>query len=135
MYSVYTQPTIHDHHVEQVKLEFQDLPYTEWISQRWTYNSEPYADWPTLPSDIDEIHQMVEGEMDGRGGLWLLTPSQLYFVRGLNGGPPTGVEVFNISKTMDLSVTPESYLAPMLAFSFFLITPDNITYIDCSKLE
>ena len=115
--------------------KFQDLPYTEWISQRWTYDHTPYADWPTLPSNIDQIQQVLEGEMVGSGGLWILTSSQLYFVRLLNGGLPAAVEMINISDSMELSITSKSYLAPVLANSFFLVTPSNITYVDCSKVE
>lgn len=126
---------MHDPHHDPVQLEFQDLPYTEWISQRWTYDHAPFADWPTLPSDVDQVRQVLEGETVGRGGLWLLTPSQLYFVRQLNGGIPTAVEFINISDSLELSITSESYLAPMLADSFFLVTPGNISCVDCSKAK
>jgi len=114
-------------------VEFRDLPYTEWISQRWTYPNASFSDWPSLPQQVDNIQQLAEGEMMGMGGLWLLTSSQLYFVRYLNGGSPDRVEFTPISGFLDLDITAESYLAPMMPSSFFLVTSGNITYVDCSR--
>ena len=112
---------------------FKDLPYTEWISQRWTYHNDSFADWPSLPPQVDRIQQLTEGEMMGKGGLWLLTSTQLYFVRHLNGGSPDRAEFTLISKFLELDITSESYLAPLMPSSFFLVTPGNITYVDCSR--
>ena len=101
------------------------------MSQRWTYSETPFSDWPSLPPEVDEIKQLVEGEMIGKGGMWLLTSSQLFFVRYLNGGSPDRVRFTNIGVDLDIDITPESYLAPKMSNSFFLVTPGNITYVDC----
>lgn len=130
------QPTIHDKPPSEPQpYFFQDLPYTEWISQRWTYQDAPFADWPTLPDEIDDIQQLVAGKLGGSSGLWLLTDSQLFFVRGLHGGSPEAVEFLNVSQQLDLDVTVDSYVASKFDSYLYLISSYNITYLDCSLQE
>ncbi len=73
--------------------------------------------------------------MSGSGGLWLLTDSQLYFVHGLHGGLTEDVNFVNISEYLEIEVSPESYLVSQLDSALLIISPDNITLLDCSQLE
>ena len=114
---------------------FEDLPYTEWRSQRWTYHDQPFADWPSLPEDVDHIRQLVTGKLGGSSGLWLLTESQLFFVHGLHGSHPERAEFQNISMELDVEVTEDSYVATKLDSSLYVFSSFNVTYMDCSLPE
>ena len=134
LYFSLIQPTFHDSSIPMGPY-FQDLPYTEWISQRWTYHETPFANWPTLPPEILEIQQILAGKIGSSDGLWLLSYSELYFVHGLNGSVPTDVVFLNISEELDLEITPNSYIFSTFSSTLYVITSQNITYLDCSSLE
>lgn len=79
------------------------------------------------------MQQLVGGVMGGASGLWLLTNSQLYFVRGLHGTRPEGVEFLNVS--LELEVTLDSYMAWKFGSGLYLISSYNASYLDCSQPE
>ena len=105
------------------------------MSQRWTYQDHQFADWPTLPEEIDHVQQLVAGKLGGASGLWLLTDSQLFFVHGLHGSHPERVEFLNVSQGLDLDVTVDSYVATRPDSSLYLFSSYNVTHLDCSRPE
>ncbi len=111
------------------QLHFQDLPYTEWIAKRWTYNDAPFADWPSLPSFINNITQISSGTIGKRRGVWVLTDSDLFF--GTNFYED--VEFLNVSETIGLSVSAGSMVTVATGGEVYLATPINITLLDCSS--
>lgn len=113
-------------------LQFYDNLYTEWISDRWTYDFDPFSDWPTLPDYILDVHQIVSGQVDNKKGIWLLDPEGLYFVYGFESGNTDDVSFVNISENLDISVHENSQVSLRSHDSLFLISPDNITMLDCS---
>ena len=129
------QPTVHDHPPPTPIHYFEDLEYTEWISQRWTFQDSPFADWPMLPVEIDNVRQMVSGQLGGSGGLWMLTDQQLYFVYNLHGKSTENVQLVNVSQDLNLDITAETYLASKYGYSLYLLSSYNASYLDCSEAK
>ncbi len=135
MLSYCIQPTVHDKPSLSPIHYFDDLEYTEWVSQRWTFDKSPFADWPTLPAEVDNVQQIVSGKLGSSGGLWLLTDQQLFFVYNLHRGVPENVRFVNISQELDLEVTVDSYIATKYGNSLFLLNTYNASYLDCSQAK
>lgn len=130
------QPTVHDRPSPRPGPYFQDLPYTEWVSQRWTYQDSTFStDWPSFPEEIDSVRQMVAGKVGGASGLWLLTESQLFFARNMYGGSPESAKFDNISQQLDLDVSLDSFIVPRLNSDLYLVSSFNVTYLDCKLKE
>ena len=111
---------------------FYDHPYTEWISQRWTYHGQNFSNWPSLPNYIDSVDQVLSGKVDGEPGVWLLSGAELYFAVGLGGDRDP--QFFNISGLSGITAEPNASRLSQTASSdgLFVITPLNITLLDCS---
>ena len=132
MYFTLFQPTPHEHH--QPNESFYDYPYTEWLSQRWTYHNQPFSNWPALPSYVGSIRQIAHGCVGGEEGLWLLDDSALYFALNLDGGDPASVKFLNISDSLGIEVEEGSQIAVADEGSgVYVITPANISFLDCSR--
>lgn len=129
------QPTVHEKPSPGPRHYFEDLQYTEWVSQRWTFQDSPFADWPMLPAEIDNVRQIVSGKLGGSGGLWLLTDQQLFFVHSLHGGAPEHVRFVNISQDLDLEVTGDTYIASKYGYSLYLLNSYNASHLDCSQAK
>ena len=129
----HSQPTIvHDNPVPHYK--FVDLPYTEWISQRWTYESDaPFSNWPFLPSNIKTIQQMASGSVAYRNGIWLLTDSELIFVDNLKSCDPDEVRFFNVTEVLGIEVEIGSRLVVIESGRLFLTTSKTVYLLDCSQ--
>ena len=125
------QPTTPEH--PKPKDSSYDLPYTEWLSQRWTYHDQPFSNWPTLPSYVGSLRQIAHGSVDGEEGVWLLSETALYFALCLDGGDPGDVEFLNISSSVGMEIQEGSQIAVSGVNSgVYVITPTNISFLDCS---
>jgi hypothetical protein len=106
------------------------------MSQRWAYHDSDFpTDWPSLPEEVDEIHQVVTGKVGGAIGLWLLTETQLFFARGMLSNHPQNVTFENVSCQLDLEVAADSYIIPRWNNYLFIVSAFNFTYLDCSREE
>ena len=57
-------------------------------------------------------------------------------MRGLYGGSPEeDVAFLNISQKLELDISPNSYIVSHMNDVLYLITPDNVTYLDCLLAE
>ena len=111
-----------------------DLPYTEWISQRWTYKSiAPFSNWPSLPSNVQTIQQIASGSVAFRNGVWLLTDSELIFVDNLKSHNPDEVRFFNVTEALGIEVQLGSRLIVIESGRLFLTTSETIYLLDCSQ--
>lgn len=130
----HVQPTTaHDHTQPQYK--FVDLPYTEWISQRWTYNADaPFSNWPSLPPTIKEIQQVTSGSLSYRNGVWLLTDSELVFVDNLKSHNPTDVKFYNVTEELDIEIQLGSRVVTVNNGRLFLVTIEAVFLLDCSQM-
>ena len=126
-----SQPPAVVHEKPKPELKFQDLPYTEWRATRWTYHDQTFAGWPTLPTSIANISQITHGTLGKTEGFWLLTDTELYFVRNFSS-LSTKVEFVNVSQTLDLMVTEGSMVAVDNGGKVYLATSENITLLDCT---
>lgn len=126
------QPPVFQPEVPKPVLKFSDRPYTEWRATRWTYHDQPFADWPTLPASMTEVVQISHGSLGKTEGFWLLTDADLVFVRKLTS-LSSEVEFLNVSQTLSLTVTKGSRVAADMAGMVYLVSPDNITLLDCSE--
>ena len=130
------QPTVHDKPTPEPRHYFEDLPYTEWISQRWTYHdSELATDWPSLPEEVDQIRQLVFGKVGGVGGLWVLTETQLFFATGMFDTGQKGARFENVSQQLELEVSPDTYIIRRWDTHLYLVSAFNLTYLDCTQKE
>ena len=84
---------------------------------------------------MDTIQQVAHGAIGKAVGVWLVTESQLLFAENLNGTEPTAVEYLNISDNLGLVVMRNSHVAVDLGYKVYLITPENVTLLDCSQTE
>lgn len=114
-------------------VRFYDNPYTEWISQRWTYGPEQFADWPKLPERVGTIRQVVGGHVDGQEGVWLLDSTSLYFVLGFGSSSPENVQFLNMSDNLDLNITNNTYLTLLDKEKLYLISPYEVVLLNCSQ--
>lgn len=111
-----------------------DLPYTEWISQRWTYKSDaPFSNWPSLPSNIKTIQQIASGSVAYRNGVWLLTDSELIFVDNLKSHNVDEVTFFNVTEALGIEVQPGSRMIVIESGRLFLTTSETIYLLACSQ--
>ena len=124
---------MHDHPAPQYK--FVDLPYTEWISQRWTYEADaPFSNWPSLPSNIESIQQIASGSLSYRKGVWLLTDSELIFVDNLKSHNPDEVKFYNVTEVLGIEIQLGSRLVVIESGRLFLITLEAVYLLDCSQV-
>ena len=128
-----TQPTSDDPTppLAPSPVQFYDSPYTEWISQRWTYNDQNFSDWPSLPGDVDEIQQIVHGNVMNKGGVWFLTQSKLLFVSGL-GGDPKEVTFLDVGGGLGLEIEENSSIAVDILHGVYITTPFEVVLLNCS---
>ena len=114
--------------------KFVDLPYTEWISQRWMYDAEaPFSDWPSLPPTIKTIQQVTSGSLSYRNGVWLLTDSELVFMDNVKSHDPSRIEFYNVTEELDIEVQLGSRVVMMDGGRLFLVTLKTIYLLDCSQ--
>ena len=126
------QPTVHTPSKPQYK--FVDLPYTEWISQRWTYSADaPFSDWPSLPPTIQTIQQVASGTMDNRNGVWLLTDSELIFVDNLQSHDSTKVNFYNVTEELGIDIEMGNRVVTMTNGRLLLVTSEVVYLLDCSR--
>ena len=128
------QPTPTVPTVPKPQYSFVDLPYTEWISQRWTYDKDaPFSDWPSLPPTIKTIQQVASGSLSYRSGVWLLTDSELVFTDNLKSHDPATVEFYNVTEELDIKVELGNRVVMMDSGRLFLVTLKTIYLLDCSQ--
>ena len=120
-----------DHHKAPPPLRFYDSPYTEWLSQRWTYSDGNFSDWPSLPGDVAEIKQIVQGSVGNEGGVWFLTQSKLLFVTGL-GGDPKEVRFRDVGGGLGLEIEENSRIAVDISHGVYVTTPFQVVLLNCS---
>ena len=114
-------------------LHFYDAPYTEWLAQRWTYDSDPFADWPALPEYINSIQQTASGTIDTKQGVWLLDSQGLYFMYDINLEASDETVFVNISDNLDMNIHEGMMICPGGSRnSLFIVSPDNVTQLNCS---
>ena len=116
-------------------LHFADSPYTEWMSQRWTYSNDNFSDWPSLPPFIDTIQQVSSGSLGGEPGTWFLTNSSLFFALNLDGTDPESVQFVDIGDDLEIEVVQGSRVATDAGETVFLATPYNVSLLDCSSQD
>lgn len=122
------------HPPSKPEYKFVDLPYTEWISQRWTYSADaPYSDWPSLPPTVQTIQQIASGTMANRKGVWLLTDSELIFIDNLQSRNPSTVAFFNVTEELDITIQKGNRIITMTNGRVLLITLEAIYLLDCSQ--
>ena len=75
----------------------------------------------------------MHGSVDKTTGVWFLTDSRLLFVRNLTGKDPRDVVFVNVSSSIGLEVGNKSRIAADVYQRLYLVTPTNVTLLDCSK--
>ena len=122
------------HPPSKPEYKFVDLPYTEWISQRWTYSADaPFSNWPSLPPTIQAIQQVASGTLGVRNGVWLLTDSQLVFVDNLQSRDSTRVAFYNVTEELGIEVEMGNRIITMTNGRLLLVTSDVVYLLDCSQ--
>jgi hypothetical protein len=122
------------HPPSKPEYKFVDLPYTEWISQRWTYGADaPFSDWPSLPQTVQTIQQVASGTLTNRNGVWLLTDSQLVFVDNLQSRDSTIVAFYNVTEELGIEIGTGDRIITMTNGRLLLVTSDMFYLLDCSQ--
>ena len=80
---------------------------------------------------MSNIQQITHGLLNYQHGIWLLTESELFFVENLGESDDVSVEFQNVSATMELDVTPGSRVVLDIGGQVYLVTPTNVTLLDC----
>ena len=113
-------------------MQFYDDVYTEWLPQRWTYDTDPFSDWSTLPEYVSSIRQIASGEINEKKGAWLLDTQSLYFVYDINASTYDDVAFVNISDNINLFIGDDARICPKSTSSLYVISRTNVTLLDCS---
>ncbi len=114
-------------------VQLNDDIYTEWLSQRWTYDAHEFSNWPSLPEYIDKIEQVVSGEINGKQGVWLLDTEGLYFMYDIDGVSFEDVALVNISDNLDLYINEGTKICLRSYDSLYVVVQDHVTLLDCSQ--
>ena len=92
-----------------------------------------FSNWPSLPPELDGIVAMAHGMVSDQSGVWFLTETELIFSFGLTGGSASEVGFLNVSAMLALEVEGEGgRVAVVGSNQVYLVTPANITLLDCS---
>lgn len=94
------------------------------------YNQTLYG-WDQLPEYISGVVQMSTGDVNNdHDVVWILTEDDLFYSHNLG----TSLTRFrNISSYLDLWITEDSVIAPQPGGHLWVITPENITFLNCSR--
>ena len=131
----HVQPTT-AHEPPKPQYKFVDLPYTEWISQRWIYDADaPFSNWPSLPPTVKTVQQVTSGALSYRNGVWLLTDSELVFVDNLKSHKPGNVNFYNVTEELDIEIQMGNRVIMMNNGKLFLVTEETIFLLDCSQFN
>ena len=81
---------------------------------------------------MDSIQQIAHGSIGSKEGVWFLTITRLLFAENL-GSDPAKVTFTNVTDSLRLAVSEGSRVAPGPGGEVYLVTPTDVTLLNCSQ--